>query len=227
MEKALKPCVSRDQNERLKQIPSAEEIKDATFAIHPDKAPGPDGFSACFFQANWDTVGPAVVDEIREFFITGNLAQSINTTMVRLIPKTSTAKRVEEYRPIALCNVYYKIISKLLSLRLKPILATIISENQYAFIPGRAIADNVLITHEVLHFLKNSKAEKKCTMAVKTDMSKAYDRVEWDFVAKVPKRLGFDEVWVNWIMQCLTTVTYSYLVNDSAYRNVVPCRGIR
>ena len=176
--KALKPCVSRDQNEKLRAIPSAQEIKEATFAIHPDKAPGPDGFSACFFQANWETVGPAVVEETRSFFTSGILAQSINKTVVRLIPKITTAKRVEEYRPIALCNVYYKIISKLLSLRLKPVLASIISENQSAFIPGRAISDNVLITHEVLHFLKNSKAEKKCTMAVKTDMSKAYDRVE-------------------------------------------------
>lgn len=132
-----------------------------------------------------------------------------------------------EYRPIALCNVYFKIISKLLSLRLKPVLSSIISEHQSAFIPERAIQDNILITHEVLHFLKASKAEKRCTMAVKTDMSKAYDIVEWGFIAKVLKRLGFHEIWTNWIMQCVTTVTYSYLVNDSSYGEVQPYRGIR
>lgn len=227
VEKALRPCVSREQNEKLTAIPTMEEIKAATFAIHPDKAPGPDGFSACFFQANWETVGPAVTEEVQSFFITGHLAQQVNNTVVRLIPKSTTAKRIEEYRPIALCNVFYKIISKLLSLRLKPVLASIISENQSAFIPGTAIADNVLITHEVLHFLKISKAKKKCTMAVKTDMSKAYDRVEWNFVSTVLKRLGFDEVWTNWIMQCITTVQYSYLVNDSVYGRVKPYRGIR
>ena len=82
-----------------------------------------------------------------------------------------------DYRPIALCNVFFKIISKLLAPRLKQVLHLIISENQSTFIPGRAIADNVLITHEVLQFLKTSQAQKRCTMAVKTDMSKAYDRV--------------------------------------------------
>lgn len=219
--------MTRDQNAKLKEIPSDNEIKEATFSIHPDKAPGPDGFSASFFQANWDAVGPAVIAEVRDFFLSGHLAQSTNNTFVRLIPKSTGAKRTEDYRPIALCNVFYKIISKLLSLRLKPVLATIISENQSAFIPGRAIADNVLITHEVLHFLKNSRAEKKCTMAVKTDMSKAYDRVEWGFVEAVLKRLGFDEIWISWIMQCITTVTYSYLINDSVYGNVKPYRGIR
>ena len=99
--------------------------------------------------------------------------------------KKAGAKRVAGYRPIALCNVYFKIISKVLSLRLKPVLNMIISENQSAFILGRAITDNVLITHEVLQFLKHSKAEKNCTMAVKTDMSKAYDRIEWKFIEQV------------------------------------------
>jgi len=77
-----------------------------------------------------------------------------------------------EYRPIALCSVYYKIIAKLLTKRLQPILAAVISENQSAFVAQRAIADNVLITHEVLHYLHTSGAKKQCYMAVKTDMSK-------------------------------------------------------
>ena len=177
VDKALKPCVTREQNEKLTTIPTAKEIREATFAIHRDKAPGPDGLSACFFQANWETVGPAVVEEIQSFFTTSNLARQINNTVVRLIPKTATAKIVEDYRPIALCNVYYKIISKLLSLRLKPVLAGIISENQSAFIPGRAIADNVLITHEVLHFLKNSKAEKNAQWLLKQTCQRPM--IEW------------------------------------------------
>lgn len=134
---------------------------------------------------------------------------------------------MEEYRPIALCNIYYKIVLKLLSLRLKLVLSSIISENQSAFIPGRAITDNVLITHEVLYFLKTSKAEKNYTMALKKDMSKAYDRIEWNFISQVLERLGFPAIWVNWIMQCVSTVSYSYLVNDSVYGEVKPYRGIR
>lgn len=84
----------------------------------------------------------------------------MNITHVRLIPKKTGAKKVEEYRPIAISNTYFKIISKILSIRMKPVLATIISENQSAFIPGCAISDNILITHEVLQFLETSKQKK-------------------------------------------------------------------
>ena len=111
--------------------------------------------------------------------------------------------------------------------RLQPLLSGIISENQSAFVPGCAISDNVLITHEVLHYLKSSDAEKRCSMAVKTDMSKAYDRLEWDFIKCVLLRLGFHEKWVGLVMQCVSTVTYSFLINGSPRGKVTPSRGIR
>lgn len=225
--KALTPCISEEMNTKLITTPSATEVKEALFNIHADKAPGPDGFSASFFQANWERVGPSVVQEIQAFFSTGELPASMNVTHIRLIPKIPGAKTVAEYRPIALCNVFYKIISKILSLRLKPILGEIISENQSAFVAERAITDNILITHEMLHYLKTSQAEKKCSMAVKTDMSKAYDRVEWDFIEMVMKRMGFHQHWIKLVMECIKTVTYSYLINDSVYGAVKPNRGIR
>lgn len=227
IEDALKPCITDEINEMLIRKPTAAEIKEATFSIHPDKAPGPDGFSASFFQANWDVIGPAVIQEIQSFFETGILRTSQNETHVRLIPKHTGAKHVGDYRPIALCNVFFKIISKMLSIRLKPVLQEVISENQSAFTAGRAISDNVLITHEVLHFLKLSQAQVRCTMAAKTDMSKAYDRVEWKFLAQVMQRMGFHSIWINWIMQCISTVSYSYLINDTAQGSVTPQRGIR
>lgn len=227
VQEALKPVITEKQNEELIRKPTAEEIKKATFAINPDKAPGPDGFSASFFQANWEVTGPAIIREIQRFFETGNLAKEINHTYVRLISKSSEAKRAEDYRPIALCNIYYKIVSKLLSLRLKEVLQGIISENQSAFIPGRVITDNVLITHEVLQYLKSSQATKQCIMAVKTDMSKAYDRIEWSFIRQVLQRLGFHANVISWIMECITTVSYSYLINDNVYGSVQPYRGIR
>ena len=227
VQSALTSRITAAQNERLIEIPTAAEIKQALFSIHPDKAPGPDGFSASFFQSNRSTTGPAIIREIQNFFRHGTLPQSLNSTHIRLIPKISSPKLVSDYRPIALCTVYYKVISKLLSIRLKPVLQGIISENQSAFVPGRAISDNVLITHEVLHYLKVSGATKHCTMAVKSDISKAYDRLEWSFIREVLERMGFHHTWVNWMLQCISTVSYSFLINNEVAGNVHPQRGIR
>ncbi|CAA7040441.1 unnamed protein product [Microthlaspi erraticum] len=197
VDQTLSPCISQEENLKLIELPSTEEIKEALFSIHPDKAPGPDGFSACFFQTHWEVVGESIVEEVGSFFSSGILPTAINNTHVRLIPKTPSPKGVADYRPIALCNFYYKIIAKVLTRRLQPILNDIIVENQSAFVLGRAISDNMMITHEVMHFLKVSGAKKHCSMAVKTDMSKTYDRVEWDFLYAVQQRLGFHPKWIN------------------------------
>ena len=172
VQEALSPCISEATNNRLIEIHSEEEIRIASFSIHLDKAPGPDGFSANFFQANWNTVKEQIVKEIQEFFSSGLLPCNINNTHVILIPKIKRPKKMTDYRPITLCTVYYKIIAKLLTKKLQPILAYIISENQSAFVPQRAISDNVLITHEVLHYLHTSKAKNKVYMVVKMDIRK-------------------------------------------------------
>ena len=130
--KALSPVISANENEKLILIPSPTEIRDAVFSLHADKAPGPDGFSAGFFHTHWETIGADIVREVQEFFETSKLPPSINETFIRLIPKIQNPKTVADYRPIALCNVYYKIVSKILTKRLQPLLPNIISENQSA-----------------------------------------------------------------------------------------------
>lgn len=224
---AITHRVSDSSNALLIHPPDDLEIREAVFAIHGDKAPGPDGFSANFFQGFWDIVGEEVCRDIKSFFSSSTLLRRHNETHVRLIPKIKSPKTVLDYRPIALCSTHYKIIAKILCRRLKPILSDIISPHQSAFVAGRSISDNVLLTHEILHYLRTSKAKKHCSMAVKTDMSKAYDRLEWSFLRNVLNQFGFHPTWIGWIMECVCSVSYSFLINGSAKGQVIPSRGIR
>ena len=127
-----------------------------------------------------------------------------------------------EFRLISLCNVIYKILSKVIANRLKPIINSIISEDQSAF-----ITDNILIAFKSLHHMKTQYLGKEGYMALKLDMSKAYDRVEWLFLEKILLKMGFQESWVRMIMDCITTVSYSILVNGEHKGLIRPSRGIR
>lgn len=117
--------------------------------------------------------------------------RDLNTTNLILIPKTNEPQTMTHFRPISLCNFSYKIFSKVLANRIKPLLPSIISQAQSAFVSERLIQDNILIAHEVFHFLKLRKSTKTFEMGVKLDMNKAYDRVEWDFLENVMLKMGF------------------------------------
>lgn len=128
--KALNLQVTDEMNNNLITIPNQEEISEAAFDIHADKVSGPDGFSASFFHINLDYIAKDVVDEVQRFFQIWHHATRDQQYPHSTHPENSNAKSVKEYRPIALCNVYYKIISKIITKRLQPILNSIISENQ-------------------------------------------------------------------------------------------------
>ena len=116
----------------------------------------------------------------------------------------------------------YKLISKTLANRLKALLPHIISENQSAFTFDRLITDNVIVAFKLMHFLNHKFAGKEGFMAAKLDMSKAFDRVEWCFIKGVMERMGFSTRWINLIMECITSVLYSVLINGVAYGNIKP-----
>ncbi|CAH9124076.1 unnamed protein product [Cuscuta epithymum] len=195
--------------------------------MFPDKSPGPDGMSPGFFQHFWNTVGPEVVRFCSELFIKGRVPKEVNITNLVLIPKKENPRGMGDWRPIALCNFIYKKISKVLANRMKGILCSLISENQSAFIPGRSIVDNVLIAFETQHYLKRKNQGKEGFVALKLDMSKAYDRVDWGYLQAIMLEMGFTERWVNLILQCVSTVEYFIPFDEKVIGPIRPKRGIR
>lgn len=223
----LKSLVDEPMNLELCKPFSDEEISDALFQIGPIKAPGPDGFPARFFQRNWDTLKGEIMAAVRKFFADCAMPDEVNNTSIVLIPKVKQPENLKEFRPISLCNVIYKVISKCLVNRLRPLLSDIISSTQSAFIPERMITDNVLIAFESIHAIQRNNSPDNSFCAYKLDLSKAYDRVDWDFLERALLKVGFCRQWVDWIMECVTTVKFSVNFNGSLLEAFSPTRGLR
>jgi hypothetical protein len=191
------------------------------------KAPGSDGLHALFFKKCWNTLGAKLSEEVLEAINKKCIPAGWNDTVIVLIPKIEAPDSITQFRPISLCNVLYKVISKMIAGRLKLILDDIISQVQSAFVPGRLISDNILIAYECLHKIKNKKIGKEGLCAVKLDMHKAYDRVEWNFLEQMMLRLGFRKDFVELLMACISSVRYKVRYNDQETGEIIPTRGLR
>nr|XP_051221482.1 uncharacterized protein LOC127339703 [Lolium perenne] len=214
-------------NESLLAPFSADDVKKAAFSIGDLKAPGPDGLHAVFYKKFWDICGAEITQEVLQALNTGVIPAGWNDTTIVLIPKVDEPENITQFRPISLCNVIYKIISKMLAHRLKGILPDVISPMQSAFVPGRLITDNVLVAYECVHAIKNKRSGLTGSCAVKLDMHKAYDRVEWIFLESMMRRLGFAERWIGLMMACVTSVKYQVRFNSEETDTFIPTRGLR
>ncbi|GJU64431.1 RNA-directed DNA polymerase, eukaryota, reverse transcriptase zinc-binding domain protein [Tanacetum coccineum] len=142
--------ISLEEANLMTREVTKDEIKRALFDTDDNKAPGPDGFTSKFFKKSWDTVNTYFCAPIKDFFIIGKLLGEVNATIICLVPKMLTPQKVSDFRPITCYNVTYKCISKILTNRIKSTLNQIVDENQSAFVPERAITDNILLTQELL-----------------------------------------------------------------------------
>jgi hypothetical protein len=223
----IQPKITEEMNKELCKEVSNEEVGDALFQMGPLKEPDPDGFPARFFQKNWETMKKDVITRVKYFFASRKMPQGINDTAIVLIPKKDDPDCLKDYRAISLCNVIYNIVSKCMVNRLRPLLQDIIAPTQSTFIPGRMIIDNALIAFECLHALKTGNRDCKKFEAYKLDLTKAYDRVDWRYLEGVLRRLCFHTKWIQWIMECVTTVRYSVHFNNVLLDSFTPSHGLR
>ncbi|KAM6588245.1 hypothetical protein CsatA_010850 [Cannabis sativa] len=190
------------------------------------KAPGPDGMSVLFFKHYWDAVGFDFCDAISNFFITGRMHKGINATNIVLIPKVQNPKRPNHFSPISLRNVVYKVISKIIANRIKPLLPQIICPTQAAFVPGRAIQDNNVIAQEIIHSF-NRKKGKEGLFAIKIDLMKAYDKMSWGFIDHVMECFAVPQEFRTWVSQCIATTSLNVCLNGGSVGKIIPSCGLR
>jgi len=212
-------------NNMLTLIPSYEEIHQAVFSLNKDSAPGPDGFGALFFQTFWNIVKNDVSKAILQFFTTGWILPNFNANNIVLIPKTNNAASVGDYRPIAIANFKFKIISKIIADRLAKIMSAITSIHQRGFIKGRSIKDCICLTSEAINLL--NKRYHGGNLAMKLDIAKAFDTLDWNFLLNVLKNFGFNERFCKWIHSILLSAKLSISINGKLHGYFSCSRGVR
>ncbi|KAL0352456.1 UNVERIFIED_CONTAM: Retrovirus-related Pol polyprotein from type-2 retrotransposable element R2DM [Sesamum calycinum] len=217
--------VTVEKAQRLLRLVTKEDIKLVIFDIAEYKSLGPDGYSSSFYKAAWPVIGEEVTKAIMEFFSTGLLLRQLNATLLALIPKVQYPSTVSEFRPISCCNVLYKVITKILVQRIKEVLDKIITLSQNAFVPGRLIANNILLAHELCMGYNQKHLLRRCALNV--DLRKAYDMVEWDFLIVVMHPFGFPQLFIHWIKESVTTPTFSVCLNSAAHGFFAGARGLR
>ncbi|XP_043809037.1 uncharacterized protein LOC110606249 [Manihot esculenta] len=206
---------------------SCDEVKSAAFSMKIDKSPGLDGFNPGFFQHYWDIISGDVSRFCIDCLHSGSLPSKLNETALVLIPKKGVPEQMSDLHPIALCNVVYKIMTKMIVNRLKSILPSIVSKSQSAFISGHNIQDNIILAFEAMHRFNMFHRKKKLSGALKMDISKAYDRLEWDFIRDMLIRMGFAQRWVALVFSCSSTVRYWILHNGREIGLILPTRELR
>lgn len=172
----IEPRVSAKANQRLTLPFTAKEVTDALSCMYSLKSPDPDGFPALFYTRFGKVVRPNVVISVLKFLNSKTLPQPLNFTFIVLIPKHKNPSKMTEFCPISLCNVIYKLGSKVIANRLEFVLPSMMSPIQSAFVPNCLINDNVLLAFELNHFIKSKPNSKDDFMTLKLDVGKAYDR---------------------------------------------------
>jgi len=225
VEEVIPNLITDRINRILTILPNHDEIHSAVFSLNQDSAPSPDGFGAVFFQKYSEIIKHDVIKAVLQFFNSGWLLPNFNSNTLVLIPKTNNADSVDQYRPIAVANFKFKIISKILADRLASIMPAITSVQQRGFIRGRNIKDCICLTSEAINVL--NKKSFGGNMALKVDIEKAFDTLDWNFLLRVLKAFGFNDIFCNWIQSILASAKISISINGKLHGFFSCSRGVR
>jgi hypothetical protein len=189
-----------------------------------NKAPGPDGFPAEFYQKFWEVIKEDLLKMFHNLHAGTLPLFSLNFGVITLIPKTQEANRIQQYRPICLLNVSFKIFTKVATLRMNSVADNIISPTQTAFMRGRNILEGVVTLHETVHELHR---KKQSGVIFKIDFEKAYDKVRWPFLIQTLWMKGFSPKWISWVKSFITEGSVAINVNDEVGPFLQTRKGLR
>ncbi|XP_026448425.1 uncharacterized protein LOC113348777 [Papaver somniferum] len=217
--------ISEEESLAMDRIPSSEEIKQAVFDLGVDSAPGPDGFSGCFYRHCWDIIQDDLLRAVIYCWNSGHIPNVVNSSLIVLIPKVRGANSLRNFRPIGLSNFFFKIFTKILATRLGSVLDKLVYEEQVAFMKGRNIHENISLASELINELHINR--KDGNLGLKLDISQAFDTVSWSFVLEVFRRYGFSEHWCTWISHIFNSARIPILLNGSPEGFFKINRGLR
>ena len=218
------PTISDTEQQLMERIFTEEEVFAAIKSLGQEKAPGPDGFPMVFFYKFWNMLKIDVMQVVSEFYHHASFDWRLNATFITLLPKIDQVEDVKDFRPISLLSSTYKIVSKVLASRLKKLLPKLPSEHQSAYIKGRQIADGILMANELVDSRIRSTVPG---LICKVDMEKAFDRVSWDYIDYILFRMGFGTLWRRWIQACMSSASFSILINGASCGFFTSSRGVR
>ena len=216
--------INDEFNDDITKDIEEEEIQRAIWALQLDKAPCPDGFPISFYRSHWGTIKKDLVKMIKWAQRKNKIGGFTNATHIALIPKEKRPSTFSRFQPISLCNSSYKILNKIIATRLKPILPSLISENQGGFLANRQISDSILLVQEAIH---SSQVRKEKGFILKLDLANAFDRVQHSFLLVFLKKMGSAPPFINLVQACISGPWISPLINGRPGPSFQSSRGLR
>ncbi|GMJ15548.1 hypothetical protein HRI_005224000 [Hibiscus trionum] len=216
--------LSSAQQSNLEMAFTSEEVWAAISDMDSSRATDPDGYNMAFYKKFWPVIKSNLMAVFEDLFADRDWAPGLNHAFITLIPKKLGPACPDDYRPISLVGSIYKIISKVLSRRLRQCIDSVVSKAQFAFIPGRSILECSLIANEGIDYIRKMGLRGSL---FKIDFKRAYDSVDWAFLIRVMKEMGFGNLWCRWIYRCISTASISVLINGSPTQSFQMARGLR